>query len=183
MYKREKNPFPSESRSASANVIDDLGIGNRSRVLHDGTTDRIDPLLLLLLGVGEEVHGVLVGGKLEGAGLVEDVFGALDSEAGAYGDDATRGGGSGDVGALEPEELALFEDKPAAAPGLDVLALLGKPAGALGVRPELDAAVVLRTRVLARRRSPEVLHFLLCLLHLNETNKFLELSVLFGIVN
>lgn len=123
-------------------------------MLHDGPSDRVDPLLLLLLGVSKEVHGVLVGGELEGAGLVEDVLGALYSEAGADRDDATWRGGAGDVGILEPEELALLEDEPAATPGLDVLALLGEPACALRVRPELHATVVLRARILARRCSP-----------------------------
>ena len=37
------------------------------------------------------------------------------------------GGGATDDEVLEPEELPLFQDKPAAAPGVDVVAKLGKP--------------------------------------------------------
>lgn len=153
MHKQERL-FISSRSSTPANIIDDLGIGDRPRVLHYGPSDRVDPLLLLLVGVGEEVHGVLVGGELEGAGLVEDILSAPDGEAGAHWDDTTWRGAAGDVGVLEPEELALLEHEPAATPCLDVLALLGKPAGALRIRPELHAVVVLRARVLARRRSP-----------------------------
>lgn len=71
-------------------------------MLHYGPSNRVDPLLLLLLGVGDEVHGVLVGGELKGAGLVEDVLGAPDGEAGAHWDDTTWRGVAGDVGVLEP---------------------------------------------------------------------------------
>lgn len=123
-------------------------------MLYYGPSDRVDPLLLLLLGVGDEVHGVLIGGELEGAGLVDDVLRAPDGEAGAHWDDTTWRGGASDVGVLEPEELTLLEHEPAAAPGLDVLALLCKPPGALRVRPEIHAVVVLRARVLARRCAP-----------------------------
>lgn len=130
-------------------------------MLNDGAADGVDPLLLLLIGVGDEVHGVLAGGgELESTGLVDDVLGTLDGQAGAHRDDATWDGGPGDVAVLEPEELALLEDEPAAAPGLDVVALLGQPPGSLRVRPELHPAVVLRAGVLTRRRSPQTLHFL-----------------------
>lgn len=124
-------------------------------MLNYGAADGIDPLLLLLVGIGDEVHGGGGGGELEGAGLVDDVLGPLDGEAGADGDDPARDGGAGDaVVVLEPEELALLEDEPAAAPGLDVVALLGEPPGSLRVRPELDPVVVFRIRVLTRRCSP-----------------------------
>lgn len=128
-------------------------------MLHQRPSDGVDPLLLLLLGIGDEVHGVVRGGgELEGAGLVEDVLGAFDGEARADGDDATWGGGGGHVGVFEPEELALLEDEPAAAPGLDVLALLRQPGGAFGVGPVLDARVVFWARVLARRGPPQTFH-------------------------
>lgn len=136
-------------------VIDDLGVGEGEGVLDDGSPDRVDPILLLLLGVSDKVHSFSRGtGELESAGLVDDVLGALDGLAGGHGENAARSGGAADVGVLEPEELPLFQDEPAAAPGLDVVALLGQPPGALRLRPELDAAVVLRARVLARHRSP-----------------------------
>lgn len=128
-------------------------------MLDNGAADGVDPLLLFLIGVGDEVQGVLVGGELESAGLVENILGALDGQTGAHRDDATRSGGAGDVGVFEPEKLPLFEDEPAAPPGLDVLTLLRQPPRALGMGPELHAGVVLRARVLARRGSPQGLHF------------------------
>lgn len=128
-------------------------------MLDNGAADGVYPFLLLLLGIGDEVHGVAVGGELEGELLVEYVFRALDGEASADRDDATRLGVMGDVGVLEPEELASFEDEPAAAPGLDVLTLLGEPAGSLGSRPEIDALVILWLRVETSSGSPQALHF------------------------
>ena len=139
-------------------VIDDLGIGDGSGVLDDGAANRVDPILLLLLGVGDEVHGVGARGELEGVGLVEDVFGAFDCETRGDGDDAAWTRRARDGGFLEPEELALLEDEPAAAPGLDVLALLGEPAGALGVGPELDAVVIGGVFRHAGRRAPQARH-------------------------
>lgn len=127
-------------------------------MLDNGATDGVDPFLLLLVGVSDEVHGVAVGGKLEGELLVEDVLGTLDGEASAHRDDATRLRFVGDVGALEPEELASFENEPAASPSLDVVALLGEPASSLRGRPEIHALVVLRLRVQPSRRSPQSLH-------------------------
>ena len=118
---------------AVAVVVDDLGIGDGSGVLNDGSADGIDPLLLLLLGVGDEVHGLAAGGELEGELAVKDVFRPLDGEAGGDGDDATGNGGAGDVGLLEPEELPLLEHEPTAPPRLDVLPLLVQPPGALRV--------------------------------------------------
>nr|GMD22286.1 hypothetical protein BHM03_00015740 [Ipomoea batatas] len=109
-------------------VIDDLRVGERSGVLNDGAADGIDPILLLLLGVSDEVHGVTASGELERKGLVEDVLGALDGEALVDGDDAARDGvGSGGGGRVfEPQKLSLLENKPTTAPGLDVVALLGR---------------------------------------------------------
>ncbi|KAL6967658.1 hypothetical protein U1Q18_033466 [Sarracenia purpurea var. burkii] len=139
-------------------VIDHLRFSDRPRVLHYGPANRVDPLFLILLGVGDEVHGVAIRGELEGVGLVEDVLGALYGEARAHGDDAAGDGSAGDGGVLEPEELAVFQDEPPATPGLDVLALLREPAGALGVIPELHSLVFLRLRVCTHRRSPQTLH-------------------------
>lgn len=91
-------------RSAFAIIIDDFIVGDGLGVLNDGAADGVDPLLLLLLGGGEEVHGGIGGGELEGAGLVDDVLGALHGEARGHGDDATwRGGGRDGEGVLEPE--------------------------------------------------------------------------------
>jgi len=111
-------------------------------VLDDGATDGVDPVLLLLLGIGDEIHGVGARGKLKCVGLVEDVFGAFDGEARRDGDDTAWSRGACDGGVLEPEEFALLKDEPTAAPGLDVLALLGEPSSSLGVGPKLDAVVV-----------------------------------------
>lgn len=125
-------------------------------MLHDRPSDRVDPVLLLLLRVRDEVHGLGPSGELERELLVEHVLGALDGEAGGHGDDAARRGAAGDDGFLEPEEFSLFEDEPAAAPRLDVLALLGQPAGPLGGGPELDTAAV--GGGAAHRGSPEARH-------------------------
>lgn len=140
-------------------VIEDLVVGDRPRVLDDGSADGIDPVLLLLLRIGDEIHGLVPSGELEGELAVECVLGALDGEAIADGDDAAGAGGAGDVGFLEPEELPLLEDEPAAAPRLDVLALLRQPAGALRRAPELDAVVVVGVGLGgAHRRSPQAHH-------------------------
>lgn len=114
-------------------------MGDGARKLDNGAADGVDPLLLLLVGVGDEVHGFFAGGELEGELLVEDVLGALDGEAGGDGDDAAGAGCAGEVLVLEPEELPLLQHEPAPPPCLDVLALLGEPPRSLRVRPELDA--------------------------------------------
>ena len=119
-------------------------------MLDDGSADRVDPLLLLLLGVGDEVHGLGRGGELEGELAVEHVLGALDGEAGGDGDDAAGHRRAGDGGVLEPEEPPLLEHEPPPPPRLDVLALLGQPPGALRPVPELHAA---QRRVVAARRG------------------------------
>lgn len=140
-------------------VIDDLGVGDGPGVLDYGPSDGVDPVLLVLLGVGDEVHGVGPGGELEGVLFVEDVLGALHRQTRGHWDDATWTGSSGHGGVLEPEELPSLQHEPPATPRLNVLALLREPPGSLRLRPELDAAVVvgLRRR-LARRGSPEARH-------------------------
>ena len=139
-------------------IIDDLGIGDGSGVLDDGATDGVDPVFLLLLGIGYEVHSVRARGKLERVWLVEDIFGAFDGETRGDGDDAAWPRGACDGRVLEPEEFALLKDEPTAAPSLDVLALLGEPAGSLGVGPEFDAVVVGGIVRHAGRRAPQARH-------------------------
>ena len=143
-----------DQSSSLAIVVDDLGIGDGAGVLNNWSPDGVDPILLLLLGIGDEVHGLSASWELESELFVEDVLGAFDGEAGGHWNNATRPGGAGDGGFLEPEELALLEDEPAATPGLDVFALFGEPARALRVWPELHAAVVVRVIGGAGRRSP-----------------------------
>ena len=58
-------------------------------MLHYGPSDGVDPILLFLLGIGDEVHGIGSGGEFESVLSVEDVFGALDCKASGHGDDAT----------------------------------------------------------------------------------------------
>lgn len=149
----------STSESSPVIVINDFRFGNRSRILNYRAADRIDPLLLFALGLGDEVHGVLTGGReLEGAGLMEDILSALDGEAGVDRDDAAWNGGASNDRVLKPEEFTLFQNEPTATPGFEVFALLVEPAGAFGAVPEFDALVILRTRILAGRRSPQALH-------------------------
>jgi len=64
----------------------DHGIG--SGVLDDGATNGVDPVLLLLLGIGNEVHGVGACGKFKCVRLVKDVFGAFNGKAVGDGDAA-----------------------------------------------------------------------------------------------
>jgi hypothetical protein len=109
-------------------------------VLDDGAADGVDPLLLLLLGVGDEVHGLRRGGELEGELPVERVLGALDGEAGGDGDDAAGHRRARDARVLEPEEPPLLEHEPPPPPRLDVLPLLGQPPRALRRTPELHPA-------------------------------------------
>lgn len=136
-------------------IIKDLVIRNRPRELNNRSADGINPVLLLLLRIRNKIHSIVPSGQFEGELAIEDVLGALDGEAIGDGDDAARAGGAGDVGFLEPEEFALLEDEPAAAPGLDVLPLLGEPPGALRRAPELDAIVVVGVGLRgAHRRSP-----------------------------
>ena len=127
-------------------------------MLNNRSTNRIDPIFLFLLGIGDEVHSIGASGELEGELFVEDIFGSLDGEAGGHWDDATWNGAAGDGGFLEPEELAFLEDEPTATPGLDVLPLLCEPPGSLGARPELYAAVVFGGMVRTHRGSPQACH-------------------------
>ncbi|GMN46497.1 hypothetical protein TIFTF001_015674 [Ficus carica] len=52
--------------------------------------------------------------------------------ASRHGNDTARSGGATDDGVLEPEELPLFREESAAAPGLDAVAFLGQPPGMPG---------------------------------------------------
>jgi len=108
----------------AAVVVDDLCVGDGPGVLDDGATDGVNPLLLLLLGVRNEVHGLGRRGELEGELAVEHVLGALDCEAGGDGDDAAGHRGPRHRRVLEPEEPPLLEHEPPPPPRLDVLALL-----------------------------------------------------------
>ena len=114
-----------EKSWALANVIDNLRISDGSRVLDNGSSDGVDPLLLLFLGVSDEVHRVLIRRQLERTGLVEDILGSLHGQARAHWDHATWTRWPCHVRVLEPEELTLLQHEPATPPSLDVLALLG----------------------------------------------------------
>lgn len=96
-------------------------------MLYDGAANGIDPLLLLLITVCDEVHGLSARRELEGEWLVEDVFGSLDSQTGANRNDTTGIRIPCDVIFFEPEELSLLQNKPPAPPCFDVLALLHQP--------------------------------------------------------
>jgi len=135
-----KNRINRSLLARAAVVVDDLSVGDGAGVLYDGAAYGVDPLLLLLLSVRDEVHGLTRGGELEGVGPVEHVLGALDGEAGGDGDDAAGHGGARDGRVLEPEEPPLLEHEPPPPPRLDVLALLGQPTHALRNTPELHAA-------------------------------------------
>ncbi|GAY37878.1 hypothetical protein CUMW_032440, partial [Citrus unshiu] len=95
------------NQSSFVIIINDFGFSHRARVLNNRATNRIDPLLFLLLSIRHKV------------------LGAPDGEASAHRDDATWSGAGGDVvGVFEPKELALFQNEPTAAPRFDVVALL-----------------------------------------------------------
>lgn len=93
-------------------------------MLDDGATDGVNPLLLVLLGVRNEIHGLGRRGELEGELAVEHVLGALDCEAGGDGDDAAGHRGPCHRRVLEPEKPPLLQHEPPPPPRLDVLALL-----------------------------------------------------------
>ena len=154
-----KNRINRSLLARAAVVVDDLSVGDGAGVLYDGAAYGVDPLLLLLLSVRDEVHGLTRGGELEGVGPVEHVLGALDGEAGGDGDDAAGHGGARDGRVLEPEEPPLLEHEPPPPPRLDVLALLGQPTHALRNTPELHAAArrigVRGRRAGAHHRPPQ----------------------------
>lgn len=133
-----------ERSAIGAIVIDDLRIGDGSGVLNDGASNGVDPILLLLLGIGDEVHRVGARGELERVLLVDHILRALHRQARRHRNDAARLGGARDGGVLEPEELPLLQHEPPPSPRLDVLALLRQPTASLWIRPELHAVVVVR---------------------------------------
>ncbi|KAJ7982573.1 hypothetical protein O6P43_001684 [Quillaja saponaria] len=97
-------------------------------MLNYGPSNRVDPFLLLLLAIGDEVHRGIAGGEFEGTGFVHNVLGALNSEANTHWDDASWCGRAGDImGILEPKELTLFKDEPVSMLGLNEIALFGEP--------------------------------------------------------
>ena len=120
-------------------VIDDFGVAgdDRARLLHDGTADGVDPVLLLLLGVGDEVHRPVARRYLEGEFAADRVLRSLDREAGAHGDDSPGARAAIDNAILEPEELSSLQNEPPPPPRFDVLALLVQPSRPLGAVPEL----------------------------------------------
>lgn len=123
-------------------------------MLNNRSTNRIDPVLLLLLRIGDEIHRLAPRRHLERKLPIKNILCALDGEAGGNRDDTAWSGRAGDGRFLEPEESSLFQDEPAAAPRLDVLTLLGEPAGAFGVGPVLNAVVVFFRLSVTHRGSP-----------------------------
>ena len=98
-----------------------------------------------LLGVRRvEEHGALLRRNLKGARGIEHVGGATYAQAAAELNDAARGRLTGDVGVLEPGELAALEDEPALAPGADMLPLLPEPAGVFRGVPKNNISRVSR---------------------------------------
>lgn len=97
----------------------------RSRPKNNRTPNWIDPIFFILIIIGDEEHSGLRRWEFKGGGFVKNIFSAFDSEARGYGDDAAGDGGVCGGGRLifEPEEFALFENEPTAAPGFDVVAL------------------------------------------------------------
>ncbi|XP_058198324.1 putative receptor-like protein kinase At3g47110 [Rhododendron vialii] len=86
---------------------------HRPRVLHYSPPDQVDPVLLVLVVIGDEVHGEPIGGDLESVGLVDDILGALDSEAVADRDDAA-GGVLGNEGTTVAVKVLKLTEKGAA---------------------------------------------------------------------
>lgn len=122
-------------------VIHHFRLRYRAGMLHYGSAYRIDPLLLLLIRVRDEIHGLLTGGELESKLLVENILRPFDSEASGDLDDATGLGIPRNVAIFEPEKLTAFEDKPTATPRFDVFALFHEPSRALGADPEVSLGI------------------------------------------
>lgn len=124
---RENQQIPSfnlpEILCPAAVVINNFIIGNRPGVLYNWSTDGVDPIFLLFLGISYEKHGLGPGGELKSVLLVEYILGAFDREASSSWNHPTRYRTSGDRRFLEPEELSLLQNEPAASPSLNVLPL------------------------------------------------------------
>lgn len=89
----------------------------------NGSSHGIDPILFLLIRICNEIHRLLVRGKLECMLFVQNICRASYGTARGNRDDSTGPGISANMVVFEPEEHALFEDEPAATPGFDILAL------------------------------------------------------------
>ncbi|KAJ4720031.1 hypothetical protein OWV82_007928 [Melia azedarach] len=104
----ESKSFKPEPSSSLAIVINDLRISHRSRVLNYGPSDRVDPVLFLLLRISDEVHRFSSRTQLKSVLFVQHIFSSLNSETRSNRDDATWLGGTSDGGLLEPEEFTLL---------------------------------------------------------------------------
>ena len=90
-------------------------------VSHNSFSDGVDPILLLLLGVCDEVHRITLCRELECIRFVDDIFCALHREALIDRDASSRLGRPCDRSFFEPEDLAVFQHEPSLAPRLDEL--------------------------------------------------------------
>lgn len=117
-------------------------IHNRSRMLNNRSSNRTNPILLLLIRISNKIHSLRLCRQLKSKLFVNHIFRAFHSQTRGDRNNATWHGATSDDRVFEPEKLALFENEPTATPRFDVLALFCEPAGAFGVRPELNAVVV-----------------------------------------
>ena len=117
-------------------IIHNLWFGHRPGMLNNRSTNGVNPLLFLLIRIGNKIHSLSTHGKLKGEWSIENIFSTFDGETCRDRDDASWFGGSRNDAFFEPEELPWLQNKPSPAPCLDILTLLHEPSGAFGIDPE-----------------------------------------------
>ena len=133
-------------------IIHNLWFGHRPGMLNNRSTNGVNPLLFLLIRIGNKIHSLSTHGKLKGEWSIENIFSTFDGETCRDRDDASWFGGSRNDAFFEPEELPSLQDEPPAAPRLYVLSLLHKPSCSFWIAPEID---LLRLHALWLRLSFE----------------------------
>ena len=135
--KKKEQILPWERRWIIAVIIHNFRLSNRSRMLNDGSSYRVDPIFFLLIRISDEIHALSASSKLEWERSVENIFCAFHSEAWSNRNDSSRFRSRGNVTVFEPEKLPSFENKPPPSPCLQVLTLLHEPSCSLRIRPRI----------------------------------------------
>jgi hypothetical protein len=97
-------------------VVVDVVVHDRPRMFDDGLSDGIDPILLVLFNVRDKVLRASWHGDFEGCRFVDHVLSPLDAVAPRQVDHPSWLRIGGHIVVFEPENLAVFEHKPAATP-------------------------------------------------------------------